>query len=412
MIVIGAGPAGNNAALRLASMGYRVTVIDRRSEAEVGDKLCSGIVGAACARQYPLDESLVYRPAQSATLFSPAGHPFHFAHEQAQAYIINRVGYVASIGHRAQRAGATYLFGHTVTEIEPSSERVTVRTVNNSTAYQLKAKVVVVASGFGPALTRPLGLGTIGDYVTGIQAEVKAPGLGEVQVYCGSQHAPGFFAWLVPTFDGRALAGLLCRRQGPAHIQRLLAGLRAAGTIEEMIKEPRQWGVPLRPLAKTYGLRVLVVGDAAGQVKPITGGGIFYSMVASDLAAETLNLALERDDFSEATLSVYQHRWKKMLLRELEVGYNARRIFEQLKDSQIDFLMRVAGRSGIIQNLVNLHTTDFDWHSGVVTKLLRHPAVGGILSLIRPLWAGRSQEPLSEPPGDPQDPPMPGLAFP
>jgi digeranylgeranylglycerophospholipid reductase len=98
-----------------------------------------------------------------------------------------------------------------------------------------------------------------------------------------------------------------------------------------VIKSPARWGIPLRPLPRSHGERVLVVGDAAGQVKPTTGGGIYYSLVASDVAAETLRTALIEDNLSASSLSYYEKSWRSALSKELEVGYSARRIFEGLR---------------------------------------------------------------------------------
>ena len=70
VIVVGAGPAGNNAALTLAKKGYGVTVIDSREN--IGDKLCTGLVGEECFRRYPIDPSLVYRESNSARVVAPS----------------------------------------------------------------------------------------------------------------------------------------------------------------------------------------------------------------------------------------------------------------------------------------------------------------------------------------------------
>lgn len=392
VIVIGAGPAGNNAALRLATLGHRVTVIERRPQSEIGDKLCTGIISAACAREYPVDASLIYQPAFSATISSPKGNQFHFSGDQAQAYIINRAGYVSSIANSAQSAGANFIHGYTVTEIQTGCNQVTVTMTKDSHTYKQHAKSVVIASGFGSSLTRPQGLASVADYVTGIQIQVEASNVREVHVHSGSYLSPGFFAWIVPTSNGRALVGLLARRHASQHLERFLTKLRTDGQITETISEPKQWGVPLRPLTKSYGHRLLVVGDAAGQVKPITGGGIFYSLLASDIAADTLHRACELDNFSESILSEYQDRWKQILQNELDVGYSARNLYEQLSDKQINLLMHVAGRTGILQGLLKHKSADFDWHSGSILKLLRHPAIGSFLGLISPLWTKLSQE--------------------
>ncbi|MEE9173415.1 MAG: NAD(P)/FAD-dependent oxidoreductase, partial [Thermoplasmata archaeon] len=79
-----------------------------------------------------------------------------------------------------------------------------------------------------------------------------------------------------------------------------------------------------------------MVGDAAGQVKPTTGGGIYYGLLCAEIAADTLNGALAGNDLSAENLAEYERRWKKKLGRELRVGYWARKLYERLSDGQID----------------------------------------------------------------------------
>ena len=112
VLVIGAGPAGNHAALHLAQRGYRVTVVDRRHD--IGDKLCSGIVGAECLRRYPASPEHVLYAARDAEVHAPSGQTLHVARSDTQAYVLDRVGYVASFAQRAQHAGAHYRLGHTL----------------------------------------------------------------------------------------------------------------------------------------------------------------------------------------------------------------------------------------------------------------------------------------------------------
>ena len=245
----------------------------------------------------------------------------------------------------------------------------------------------MVASGFGSELTGQLGLGRVGDFATGVQAEVVAPGADEIHVYFGRGIAPGFFAWLVPTSGGRALVGLLSRHNGHTHLERLLQKLQADGMVTEVAKGPARWGVPLRPLSRTFGERLLVVGDAAGQVKPTTGGGIYYALLASEMAAEALHGALRRDDLSAPALSIYEREWKRVLSRELEIGYSARRLFEFSRDCQIDLIMHSIASNGLYRQLVDMPATSFDWHSGVIAKVLDHPILSKALNVINPVLA-------------------------
>ena len=113
-----------------------------------------------------------------------------------------------------------------------------------------ESKVVVVASGFGSGLPAGLGFGKVGDFVMGAQAEVET-NVEEVEVYLGSQFAPGFFAWLVPTHQGRALAGLLARRDTKACMEAFLRHLKDQGKIASRKAPIRFGGIPLKPLRHT-----------------------------------------------------------------------------------------------------------------------------------------------------------------
>ena len=381
VIVVGAGPAGNNAALGLASRGYAVTVIDFRQN--IGDKLCTGIVGLECARRFPIDPSLIYREPRSAQVFTPGAPEIRFEAATPQARIVDRAGYVASFARKAHDAGARYVLGQRVLQIAHRSGGLTITTDGDS--YQTRS--LVLATGFGSPLTRQLGLGTVSDYVTGAQAVVSTSGVDDVEVHLGRDVAPGFFCWVVPTLEGQALIGLLARRGAPLLLSGFIQRQRQQGKVTGVICKATAWGIPLRPLRRTYQDRVLVVGDAAGQVKPTTGGGIYYSLLASEIAAQALGEALAADDLSAARLGHYQHRWKRVLSQELEVGYSARRLFEFLTDQQIASLVEQASVNGFRAELVNSSDIGFDWHSRTIAKVLAHPVLGGALRVINPLLA-------------------------
>ena len=100
VIVVGAGPAGNNTALSLASKGYSVTVIDSREN--IGDKLCTGLVGEECFRRYPIEPSMVYREINSASVISPSSDLVRFETPNPVARVVNRVSYVSSFAEKAK----------------------------------------------------------------------------------------------------------------------------------------------------------------------------------------------------------------------------------------------------------------------------------------------------------------------
>ncbi|MCH8227420.1 MAG: hypothetical protein IIC63_03270, partial [Proteobacteria bacterium] len=128
-------------------------------------------------------------------------------------------------------------------------------------------------------------------------------------------------------------------------------------------------------------------------MKPTTGGGIFYSLLASELASGALDQALRGDKLSANHLREYQKDWKNLLSNELEVGYSARRAFEFLGDSQINLLIHQASKNGFVAELANSPDVSFDWHSSMIGKIMGHPTLGGVLKLVNPLLARIARPP-------------------
>jgi len=205
-----------------------------------------------------------------------------------------------------------------------------------------------------------------------VQAEVMAPGVDEVEIYLGEEVAPSFFAWAVPTASGMALVGLLSRRNPETYLRKLLSSLAAEGKIAAGGVDILRGGIPVKPLPKTYAERVLVVGTAAGQVKPTTGGGIHYGLLCANIAAEHLHRALADDDLSVRRLSGYEREWKRTLGKELRTGYWARKVYERLSDGQIDRLFDLLESSGMLEALLAEEGLSFDWHGGAVSRVITH----------------------------------------
>ncbi|MFQ5987951.1 MAG: hypothetical protein ACE5H6_03780, partial [Dehalococcoidia bacterium] len=194
------------------------------------------------------------------------------------------------------------------------------------------------------------------------------------EVYFDQGVAPGFFAWFVPTTEGRALVGLFSRRKLDTNLRNLLESLFRQGKIGTPEVGISYGGIPLRPLPKTYLGRVIVVGDAAGQVKPTTGGGIHYGLLCAEVAVDTLHRALASDRFSERLFSRYQKEWKQRIGRELTIGYFARRLYERLTNHQIDKIFDIIESRGIHQSLLQSPDLSFDWHGDIIVEGLKRLA--------------------------------------
>ncbi|MDP2744327.1 MAG: NAD(P)/FAD-dependent oxidoreductase [Dehalococcoidia bacterium] len=382
VIVVGGGPVGSYAAGELAGRGHRVVVCERKNI--IGeDVCCTGIIGREAFSMLPLAQmagSAIVREARAASLFSPSGRLIRVSKEETQAYIVHRPVFDAELARWAQGKGVEYLLGGGVRSVRSGGSSVAVDV--SGRAAPLEAKVVVLACGFGSPLPQKLGMGTIGDFVVGAQCEIGIDGLNEVEVYFHRPDRSGF-AWLAPTFEGRALAGLLTRRNPGENLKSFLEYVRLRGKVIKNEGKISYGSIPLRPLPRTYGPRVLVVGEAAGQVKPMTGGGIYYGLIGARALVEVLDEALKKEDFSPSRLRQYEKLWRASLGRELQLGYLARRVHERFTDGQIEWLFGWLGTDGVVDSMLAAEGSAFDWHGRVLLRALRHEPFRALWHSIR-----------------------------
>ena len=370
IVVIGAGPAGNSAAFHLAKSGYSVAVIDKRQE--IGDKLCTGIIGNNCVELFHPDPSHIYKKVKSATVVTPAGTAHSITKPDIQGYIVNRAAYVSSIGKKAQDIGATYLLGKTVTSIYSNSSLASVEFKTDEVKESLNCKVIIIATGFNSNIPTMVGLPNMNNrgYMIGAQAEANLTTPTDTQVYLGSKISPGSFGWLVPLDNSNCLVGIASRSKLNGHMKTFLDNLKQSGKINTSDVKVKKWGIPIKPLSKTYTNRVLVIGDAAGFTKPTTGGGIYYGILSGQTSANAVNNAFTLNDFSESIMRNYEMEWKNRLSKELKVGYYARTIFEKLSDSQIDKLVTNLASQDNPTSKILLNNFSFDWHSNAINHAL------------------------------------------
>ncbi len=382
VIVVGGGPVGSHVAFKLAGMGYDVLLLEQKER--LGERVCcAGIIGQECFSSFAINSNLILRKASSAKVYSPSGRLIRLWREENQACIIDRAALDLSMASRAKAAGAEYGLNSPVKDIQVMDDRVIIKTARNGNEFNPEARVAVIASGFGSKLIGRLGLGKPGDFVVGAQVKVEARDIDEVEVYLGREVAPGFFAWLVPTSTPQALVGLLSRSNPRKYLRKLLSFLKASGKIGYNDEELGCRGITIKPLKRTYGRRLIVAGDAAGQVKPTTGGGIYFGLLSAEIAAHNLHRALEKNDLSARSLSGYQQEWKKKLGKELSICYWARRFYENLSDRQVDRIFDIIKDNGIDEALLKADDLSFDWHGRAILKVVRQRVLTRALATMK-----------------------------
>jgi digeranylgeranylglycerophospholipid reductase len=389
VVVIGAGPAGSIAAEHLASRGHDVVVLEEHDT--IGTPVhCTGLLGFDAFEQFALPRSIILGLAGTARFWGATGQSVSVHSHRVQAAVIDRAALDRALAGRATAAGATIKTGCRAETVDVVPEAVTVTV--NSQDRPIRARALVLACGASYRFHRQLGFGLPDVFLQSAQLETEFPEMTEVEVAFGRQVAPAGFAWLVPFKRGNApyaRIGLMCNERSGAHFSSFLDVLCArAGVARAEGVQPRQKILPLGPVRRTYGDRVVAVGDAAGLVKPTTGGGIYYGLLSGALAADVLSDALMRNRLSSGHLRKYEARWRKRLGQEIRVGLAFRRIAARLSDESIDALIDLARVNGVVPLLQE--TASFNWHRKAAIALLGHPAFRRI---VFKTWVG-SADPL------------------
>src|SRR5262249_55508932 len=153
--------------------------------------------------------------------------------------------------------------------------------------------------------------------------------------------APDGFSWAVPVNrpEGPCVRiGVMAARDAPGCYARMFERIRDSWGILRGQAPPRQKILPLGTIDRTVATRLIAIGDAAGLVKPTTGGGIYYSILSASLAAEVAIDALRSDRLDAGALSTYERAWRRRLDDEFDAQHALRRVASRLPDPAIDDL--------------------------------------------------------------------------
>lgn len=372
-IVIGAGPGGLMAAADLASKGHHVLVLEEH--AEVGRPVhCTGVLGYDAFAELDLPQDTILTLSTAAAFRHESGEPVIVDTDRIIAAVVDRATFDGRLAERATAAGADVRTGSRVDTLHVDAHGVTVHV--RDLDRPLRARVCVLACGANYRFNRELDLGVPRTFVQTAQVEMPFVRLPRIDVRLGRSIAPGGFAWAVPFDRGpvpHVRLGLFCDSEAPRRFRAFAEGVaRESGVDPASIPEARLKMLPLGPVRRTVADRVVAVGDAAGMVKPTTGGGIYYSLLSGRLAADVLSTALTSDALTSRDLRVYEDRWRAMLGPDIRAGLAFRALATRIGDRGISALVEVARVDGIVPLLKE--TADFNWHRRAAMALLRHPA--------------------------------------
>ncbi len=375
VLIVGGGPGGLFMAARLAARGVQTLVCEEH--ARVGDPVhCTGILSSDSIPAFDLPTSATLNQLSAVRFLSPGGIPVDYTTPSPLATVIDRPAFDRALADRAIGAGAQLRVGARVSAIEVDAAGV--RAV--AAGVTIRARLVVLACGASYAFQRRFGFGLPTTYLQTAQRELPVAHPGDVELHFGQDVAPGGFAWAVPVLrpEGAFVRiGVMASRDILGCYTRMMGRVGDRWGMANRDLPPRIKILPLGAVGRTYGDRMVAIGDAAGLVKPTTGGGIHYSIVTGALAADVAVDALAADRLDAQTLSAYERAWRTELADEFAAQSELRTIVTKLSDRAIDSFFELAHTDGIMP--IVRATARFNEHRPLIRALFKHPPARRIL---------------------------------
>ncbi|MHB1708948.1 MAG: geranylgeranyl reductase family protein [Thermoplasmataceae archaeon] len=367
VLVVGSGPSGSYVSYSLARLGF--DVVNMEEHREVGRPVeCTGLVSERVFKYVKTKAEV--NSVNGAHIFFPNGKSIHI-HKGDRTIVMDRDQFDKDASAMAISAGADVRINSRVLSVKVDDEGVTARYRQEGNLKEIRSRIVVGADGVNSVVRKDLGYPRPSRVISTYQVDSAArmEDQNSVNVYVGSQSTHGFFGWATPAGELSKIGVGAYRKPALEHFQYIN---RKFGS--QKILGINGGGIPIAFLKKTYGKRNLLVGDAAGIVKPLSGGGIFTGIVSARHASDAIRNALESEDFSENSLSSYQSGWKGELGLELRFDAMAQRFFSGIPDISLNRIYDILSKPRNIETINKLGDIDFP-SKVILSILLRNPGI-------------------------------------
>jgi geranylgeranyl reductase family protein len=366
-----------SAAATAAGQGYDVTVLEEHPA--VGDPVhCTGVLAVEAFSELGLSRASILNELSRVCFHAPGGAIIDYHTPATEAVVIDRRTFDQQLASFAISNGAVVHSGTRVSDLRVTSAGVTATLADGR---MVCARAAVLATGANYSLQRRLGMGIPRIYLQSAQREYPAATRGPVEVFFGRAIAPKGFAWLVPVErpEGRFVrVGVMAAHDVERGFATVLDHARRRWGVDAAAETtPRRKMLPLSALSRSYADRVIAVGDAAGLVKPTTGGGIYYSIVSGRLAGQVLSTALAQDKLTARDLAGYQREWRRRFTREFGAQLALRMLAHRMSDETIDTMFQLSLSDSVLPILHR--AARFNQHQPFIRELLAHPPARRLL---------------------------------
>jgi flavin-dependent dehydrogenase len=210
---------------------------------------------------------------------------------------------------------------------------------SNNGTESVHCKLLIGADGANSNVADKLGFQRAKELLRGYGSNDASPvdiDSDFVKIFSGNEIAPGFFAWLIPSVR----VGLCTSRGDKSpryYFEKLLNNPEFKKISGNMTCGSYTAGIiPISKIDKIYSDNVMLVGDAASQVKPLSGGGVYTGLKGAIHCANVAVRALENGNYTRNILKMYQLKWDEEFRKEMKRAYLIRKIVRDLEDKQIE----------------------------------------------------------------------------
>ncbi|MGV8119233.1 MAG: geranylgeranyl reductase family protein [Candidatus Xenobiia bacterium LiM19] len=369
VIVIGAGPAGCHVAAGCARMGFNTLVIEEHPLAGVPVH-CTGIVSDRFIEEFSVPPGLIQKRVSSFRILSPGGVNV-LCPSSVQASVLDRGKFDEYCADYARRTGAHFAYDARATAVQQSREGVTVKIGDNESSRTVTGKVCVIATGSMSELPFFCGMGRPHRYLKSLQVEVEIADIEGAEMYLGNRYSPGSFAYAVSVNGVKSKIGIISESDPREGYHNLLHDTSLRDRIINVKSPVKIRRIPLGFPSRTVNKRILAVGDAAGQLKTTTCGGLYFGMLCAGIVVDLFRESYDGRDFDPAILSQYDRRWKRRIGKELSIGILLRHFLQHTDDDDLDRLCVILEKEPMRRILEN--TVSFDFHQHFLRALINVP---------------------------------------
>lgn len=376
VLVIGAGPAGSSAAKHAALNGAEVLMIDKKSEIGTPKRCAEGVSKDGLKKlNIEPNSRWVTRELSGVRMIAPNGTSVWLNEDRVKlpeaGYILERKVFDKHMAMDAARSGAKIMVKTIATGLRRDEDGITVNVEFMDQKFDIKAKIVIGADGPESRVGRWAGLKTalkpknMESCAQFEMVNLKMKDPDSIEFYFGSV-APGGYAWIFPKGDDIANVGLgiLTTETDKSAYEHLLEFVETCPATQNA--QPVELNIGGDPVGgmhkKLVTDNMIVVGDAAGQVNPLTGGGIISAMQAGLYAGEVAAAAIKQGDYSENNLKKYQDRCEESINIKFKRDLKVKDYLLSLSDEELDSIaeafqdieMENINTAELIKNLVKV----------------------------------------------------------